>query len=504
MKSATITHLLFMSFLLFQTQLVYGQFGQILDNAVEKGKELSAPGIEKKLLSMLEKRQPVSTSFDDAIYEADELGNFEPQENEYKPLDLQPRLENGSYRLQSGVYTMDSKSFCLRGYTHGPSRGDGHLYAPLKGQRADLVQSIIERYGMNPDVPQQEVQVLLWGIIAGADTKTLGKQYAHTLSRLFTASELAKLAQENFVDDLSDGLLAEAKKFGIKNLPPQVTNILDANRNLKSMVQQNKTFAEIEKLAVIAGVAPKDMIREVSKGRWSYHPDGFFVRFFPNGYAQTRVDVYVPYKDAVQTNKKGKVVKINYDARQQPKEVVVNLSYMVASPANRPSQRVGMSNVSKESYEIIFYSFNRGKKVPISKKDPTEKESVAGHMYIAFVKNNIIEKVKGFSPREPGQPIDGGAKVDNNTDERYLLNYHTRCFPIRVSRLQYEKALSTTMEGYKIGANDCVSYVDKVAELLGLSTPSAIFDPTVFPDSYMEYLQTNNEAIGTPNHKLCD
>ena len=320
MKLNSILSTLFASVLLIQTHSAYGQLSDVL--------------------ALFEKRQPISTTFDDAIYEAEILGNFEPREDEYRPLDLQARTENGGYRLKSGLYTMNAKSFCLKGYTHGPSRGDGHLYAPLKGKKADFVQKIIQRYGQKPEIQQQNVQVLLWAIIAGADMKSLGVQYANTLNSLFSIDEILKYKGIGAVEEKME----EAKDKLAAKLSPDLKRFIEGKSKIKTMVQENRTFQEIEKVAILAGVAPVDMIREVSKGRWSYHPDGYFVRYFPNGYQQTKVDIYVPFQDAVQTDLKGKAIAINNDVKQ-PKEVVFDPSGMVASPANRPSQRIGISPI---------------------------------------------------------------------------------------------------------------------------------------------------------------
>ena len=34
--------------------------------------------------------------------------------------------------------------------------------------------------------------------------------------------------------------------------------------------------------------------REVPAGRWSNHPDGYMIRFYPSSYPTTKVDIYVP------------------------------------------------------------------------------------------------------------------------------------------------------------------------------------------------------------------
>ena len=45
-------------------------------------------------------------------------------------------------------------------------------------------------------------------------------------------------------------------------------------------------------LAGVAGIGPGS--REVPMGRWSLHPDGYYVRYLPRGYSYTVVEVWVP------------------------------------------------------------------------------------------------------------------------------------------------------------------------------------------------------------------
>lgn len=337
--------LILVSLLLFINSALVAQvdFNTILNQA--KKIKISKPLNESKFIKKLNKKSPISTSFDDAIYEAEYLHDFEPAQIEYRPLDIQPRASTGGYLLKSGVYSMNAKSFCLKGYTHGPSRGDGHLYAPLKGKKAGLVQAILERYSEKPEISQRKVQVLLWAIVAGADMSTLGERYAKTLNQLFTVQELLKFQGRDWLNSFADNQLNELKSLALDKASPALRNLIKADEKIRTMIQQNKSFQEIEKIAIIAGVAPRQyMIREVSKGRWSYHPDGFFVRFFPSGYQQTRVDVYVPLEGEVSVNAKGNS-RLTKNNSSQVKEVVFNPATMVASPANQRSQRIGVSGV---------------------------------------------------------------------------------------------------------------------------------------------------------------
>lgn len=337
-----IQHSLIIIFLFGNSTL----FAQInLQKMLNKGKKIKIPKIEKvnSFIKSLNQKETISTSFDDAVYEVDFLYNFEPQDEEYRPLHLQPKAEPCGYQLKSGFYSMNAQSFCLRGYSYGPSKGDGHLFAPLKGRKSELITEIISKYGNKPHIPQKDIQVLLWAIIAGADMNELGTKYSQTLNELFTFDELLVYQGKDLLKGHANKSFAKFKQQALNNLSPELKNLLNAESKIRDMVYQNKTFQEIEKIAIIAGVAPKeDMIREVTKGRWSFHPSGYFIRFYPNGYAQTRVDIYVPHEGEVIFDNEGKVIGLGQEYLGS-KEVVYNPSGMTAMPANRSSQRIGIS-----------------------------------------------------------------------------------------------------------------------------------------------------------------
>lgn len=305
-----------------------------------------------KVLRYLEERSPVSTNFDNAIYESEVMADFEPAPDQYLPLELQPTAEKGGFKLRSGLYTMMAKSFCLKAGTYGPSRGDGHLYAPLAGRKREMVETILERYAKHPEIPQQKIQVLLWAIIARADVANLLKsEHFISLKKLFTLPELAKL----FVVDLANQEIDNKINVLDSKMPPIVKKALHAEREIQNLLTSNPIYERLEQVAVLAGIAPaQDMIREVSRGRWSYHPDGYFVRFFPQGYQRTRVDVYVPNTGNVELDASGNQV-LSHNARAQgdSKEVVFNPAKMVAVPANRSSQRIGVSPVPVEPTEPV-------------------------------------------------------------------------------------------------------------------------------------------------------
>jgi hypothetical protein len=158
----------------------------------------------------------------------------------------------------------------------------------------------------------------------------------------------------------------------------------------------------------------------------------------------------------------------------------------------------GVTPKANDDYSIVFYAYGPTSLRPKSNKDHTLETSPTGHIYVGFAKNSAIEIIKGLSPKDG---ILNMGKVDESTDESYLLGYHTHCFTVKVSKQQYFDALKLSKSYYFSPISDCVSYADDVAELLGLNTPNTT-DVVLLPFTYLEYLKNNNKGMGTGS-ELC-
>ncbi|HYN84588.1 MAG TPA: hypothetical protein VER32_05000, partial [Pyrinomonadaceae bacterium] len=116
---------------------------------------------------LLEGKPPITTSLEDAKWGDASKDNTTPREAARSLMTLQ-RTPNGGFVLQPGFYQMQTQSYCLKAGTHGPGGGDGYLYAPPKGPAEDAVMTIVRNSVNRPEIPQQQIQQLLWAIIARA------------------------------------------------------------------------------------------------------------------------------------------------------------------------------------------------------------------------------------------------------------------------------------------------------------------------------------------------
>ncbi|HZB44213.1 MAG TPA: hypothetical protein VE360_03165 [Pyrinomonadaceae bacterium] len=246
--------------------------------------------LKKKTPNLLGGKEPITTSLPDAKWGDASQDGFTPRETVRSLLTLQ-RTPNGGFVLQPGYYEMQTQSYCLKAGTHGPGAGDGYLYAPPKGPAEDAVMTIVRNSVNRPEIGQQKIQVLLWALIARAKFEDLAPEVKATASSLLTPRQLASL-NRNALDALSGNALTDA----LGGVPEPLRQIAQAEARLRQMLTTpGASFAEMERVAVLSGAAPLgEGSRAVPSGRWSFHPDGYHVRYLPSGYSSTRVEIWVP------------------------------------------------------------------------------------------------------------------------------------------------------------------------------------------------------------------
>ena len=246
--------------------------------------------LAKKVPNILGGKPPITTALPDAKWGDASKDGFVPREASRSLMTLQ-RTPSGGFVLQPGYYQLQTQSYCLKAGTHGPGGGDGYLYAPTKGPAEDAVISVVRNSVQHPEIEQHDVQALLWAIIARAKFEDLQAELKATASRLLTPRQLAGL-NRSALDVLSGNALTDA----LGGVPEPLRQIAQAEAQLRQMLTTpGASFAEMERVAVLSGAAPLGPgSQSVPSGRWSIHPDGYWVRYIPSGYSSTRVEIWVP------------------------------------------------------------------------------------------------------------------------------------------------------------------------------------------------------------------
>lgn len=222
------------------------------------------------------------------------------------------------YILKPGFYTINLKSFCMHAGTYAPSKGDGYLYAPVKGPKKDLINSLVKNWYKNQDIPQEKVQALVWGVIAKSSFKNMSPDLQLAATRLLTQRDLLSLSKMG-LDFVPASVMSKAKS----SLPKSVQMVLEAENKIRNFFSSSSSsYSELERLALLGGVNP--LTSEISRGTWGLHPNGYWTSYQPQGYRQMTVRIYVP----------NTITSVSYIPSED-----------VAVPANTGSQRLMVSDV---------------------------------------------------------------------------------------------------------------------------------------------------------------
>lgn len=263
------------------------------------GGGIKIPGLDK----ILKDEPGLSTSFEDAITGVRYYDDFNPPVG--VAMAEMPRGMNHAFMLAPGGYEVILESYCLHAGTHGPGKGEGYLYAPLKGSLADPISGILDKSIDHPEIPQHDIQALIWGLESKAKISEMPQKLQDAASKLLSSKQIDKL-NGGALGKIPPELMDQA--FG--KLPPLARQAMQAKATLRNMLSQAMPdFGALEQVAVLAGDPPDDG-EVVPRERWSYRPGGCFVRYLPYGYQETRTQVFVPDDVEVGRDEQARIVSL--------------------------------------------------------------------------------------------------------------------------------------------------------------------------------------------------
>ena len=288
---------------------------QIFDILKDKVKEKVTAVAGSKVNNLLT-TEAITTSFKDC--DTQNIKDVTTYSNQkFKSLCSADFTDKG-YALNPGYYEIDLKSFCLKAGTYAPSKGDGYLYAPLKGPKEAIVSKLVKNWYKHPEIKQTDVQALLWAIIAKASFKNMSTDLQLVAAKLLSSKDILTLSKMG-LDFIPSGVMSDVKS----SLPKPVQLVLEAENKMRQLFSSsNYNYSELEKYAMLAGFNTEKS--SIAYGTWGLHPSGFWVSYQPSGYSHMKVRMYVP-------------------------ESVATVYYIpsndVAVPANTSSQRLMLSDV---------------------------------------------------------------------------------------------------------------------------------------------------------------
>lgn len=246
-----------------------------------------AGGFFNKGLSAKLRRDPITTSFDDCDKTAVLPVSF-GNDSLKKLLCNQPFEAEKGYKLAPGFYSATVMSFCLHAGTYAPTKGDGYLYAPLKGPKEALMYKLLNNWYGHKEVSQHDLQLILWAIIAKTKISNLSPQLKAVATILLSDNDINELSKVGL-----DFVSNEAMKKAIENLPPAAQKVVEIENAMRAkFYQATVNYQDIEDLAMLAGVPNETS--SILRGTWTKLPNGCYIKYLPQGYPRTAIVYYVP------------------------------------------------------------------------------------------------------------------------------------------------------------------------------------------------------------------
>jgi hypothetical protein len=264
-------------------------------------RDLPLPNIDR----LLRGDSPITTSLKDAYVEVPFLDRHDVKFGDLATL----RNSRGTFTLQPGHWAMDLQSFCFRPGTRGPqpTDGNGYVSAPIAGPHAEVFAQMLEKYSVQRDIPQREMQVLIWALLSRTKIRQMNARMQATAARVLTPAQMVALDSGAL-----DVIPPELRRRAFNALPRELRRIAEAENRIRDAVARaNSTYEELERIAVLRGPEPKDG-RTIPRGRWSVHPKGFLVRYQPHGIARTTVQIAKPPRTQIRRDARGRIVAIDF------------------------------------------------------------------------------------------------------------------------------------------------------------------------------------------------
>jgi hypothetical protein len=348
--SLSLRHLILSLILLFSTGVLRAQcegksgIALIVCNGAQRIPGGAAAGPLAPFVQYLLDEQPVTTSFHNTR-PADPTARYLAPAN-YAPLSTLPRTADGAFLLRPGAYEGYLQSYCLKAGTYGPSQGDGYLAAPLTGPKAAIVRTILKQAPRHPEVRQQDIQQLLWAVIAKVDYRQMPQEMHRTAAALLPPRELEQL-RGGIISRLPDAFRQPLEQHIQRRLAVvqgPLRQVLHAENNLRTQIATRASFDVMARTAVLAGAAPADpSMPPVPRGAWIQNRQGFYLRYLPDSYSRTKVQLVVPESTPTTT-----ADPLIFDPTEE-----------LAVPANTAGQRLGLTARDQD-----------GQPVPESLSDP--------------------------------------------------------------------------------------------------------------------------------------
>jgi hypothetical protein len=233
----------------------------------------------------------LSTSLSDAIHLSILPPSIEPQE--FEPLLKLPRNDQGAFILKAGIFQVYVESFSLEPYDPGTPRGLAFFPAPIKGRTAKVISDTLKYAELHPDVQQAWIQNFLGLTVYGKHLEEMPQPTQQAAAKILPKETLVLIHGASQGRKMRDFLLKQiGRQVGAKDpkAAQEITGAINKEKQIDQAVGATAMIGALKNNAPALGIAADSAPR----GSWAEMPGGFYVRYLPESYVRTKVQIIVP------------------------------------------------------------------------------------------------------------------------------------------------------------------------------------------------------------------
>ncbi len=200
---------------------------------------------------------------------------------------------DGAFILKPGIYEVYAQSFTLDLGDVNTTKAGGYYPAPIKGSKAKIVAALLKQSELHPDITQADIQQLLFAIVQGTDLEKMPPAIQQTAVRVLPHNTVAQMQGATQAKALENSLMNMLNQRLSKNPAAQ-----------QQMNQISNGLKQAQQMAGPSFKADAEASEPVARGTWAEMPGGFYVRYLPDGYMKTRLQVMVPDEAIAQADPK--------------------------------------------------------------------------------------------------------------------------------------------------------------------------------------------------------
>ncbi len=258
-----------------------------------------------------------------------------------------PQTQYGGFVLKPGFYEAEFKTYCLQPGTPDPHSGDAYFQGNISGNNKDIVETALLNSREHTEIPQRNIQLLLWSVVSGSDFNKLSYSVQSDAAKLLTPKQIFKL---------KGGVMGAIRTVSY------TTGLFNANNDINRLFETGvSSYEAFEKLAVLK--EPSQVrIKNAKPDQWYKEPENYFIRYYPLSYQKVRIQVFVPQQ------------LLDSNGKASGQYLVFDPTGKQAIPAFTNAQRLG---VGAPVAEILREIIRINKPAPPVMKQPRKEKQPA-------------------------------------------------------------------------------------------------------------------------------